>query len=181
VMGRDLVLLSVLRQGATHGYRIAEIVENELGGAVDLKRSTTYYLLERLAKDRHLKRHRVPAGKRPTRYVYELTKQGKDRFFEFLRMNLEEPSEVRFGGDAGLAFLDELDPSEAAQLLTRKLAALRDALRAASADRAADEDADLLSAHQAFFLSEEITWVEHVIERLGSSSGARYSERRAAS
>ncbi len=181
MMERDLVLLGVLRQGAMHGYRIAEIVENELGGAVELKRSTTYYLLERLAKDGYLKRHRVPAGKRPTRYVYELTEQGKDRFFELLRLNLEEPSEVRFGGDAGLAFLDELDPSEAVRLLTHKLAALKDALQAVSQDQAADDDADLLSAHQAFFLSEEIAWVEHVIERLGSSSNRQYSKHHSAS
>lgn len=171
MMERDLVLLGVLRQGAMHGYRIADIVENELGGAVELKRSTTYYLLERLAKEGHLKRHRVPAGKRPTRYVYELTEKGQDRFFELLRLNLEEPSEVRFADDAGLAFLDELDPSEAARLLAHKLATLKEALQAVPKNRAADAEADLLSAHQASFLAEEIAWVEHVIEKLGSSPG----------
>jgi DNA-binding PadR family transcriptional regulator len=177
-MERDLVLLGVLRQGAMHGYRIAEIVENELGGAVDLKRSTTYYLLERLARDGHLKRHRVPAGKRPTRYVYELTKQGNDRFFELLRLNLEAPSEVRFGGDAGLAFLDELDPDEARRLLSHRLAVLKDALEAESKGHAAKDDTGLLSDHQAFFLSEEIVWVEHVIDRLRSKPRAEISQRR---
>jgi len=63
VMERDLVLLGVLRRGPMHGYRIAELVVRELGGALELKRSTTYYLLERLAKDGYLRRDRVAAGK----------------------------------------------------------------------------------------------------------------------
>jgi DNA-binding PadR family transcriptional regulator len=168
VIERDLVLLGVLRQGAMHGYRIAEIVEKELGEAVDLKRSTTYYLLERLAKDGYLHRDRVPAGKRPTRYVYELTERGEQRFFELLRQNLQGSGDVRFGGDAGLAFLDALDPSEASALLTRRRAALEDALTAVASEQRANDGSDLLLAHQASFLSEEIDWVEHVIGRLRS-------------
>lgn len=180
-MERDLVLLGVLRQGAMHGYRIAEIVERELGGAVELKRSTTYYLLERLARDGYLRRDRVTAGRRPTRYVYELTEQGQSRFFALLRDNLAGRSQVRFGGDAGLAFVGELDPSEAVALLTRKLSSLQDALDALRRDQAAEADPDLLSAHQASFLMEEIVWVEQVIQRLKTSSGARLPAHRLAS
>jgi DNA-binding PadR family transcriptional regulator len=181
VMERDLVLLGVLRQGAMHGYRIAEIVEKELSSAVELKRSTTYYLLERLAKDGYLHRDRVPAGKRPTRYVYQLTERGKSRFFELLRQNLEGPNEVRFAGDAGLAFLDELEPSEVATLLARKLSSLEEALEAVRTSPPSQGQSDLLWAHQESFLVQEIAWVEQLIEQLGSKSSARSSASRMAS
>lgn len=177
-MERDLVLLGVLRQGPMHGYRIAEVVEQQLSGAVELKRSTTYYLLERLAKDGYLSRDRVPAGKRPTRYVYELTDAGKRRFFELLRENLETRSPVRFGDDAGLAFIDALDSHEAAALLARRLAALKDAFEASGPDDSASAGPDLLSAHQASFLRQEISWIEHVIEGLESEATSLQSGRR---
>jgi DNA-binding PadR family transcriptional regulator len=180
-MERDLVLLGVLRQGAMHGYRIAEIVEKELGRAVELKRSTTYYLLERLARDGYLRRDRVSAGKRPTRYVYELTEQGIERFFELLRRNLEGRSDVRFGGDAGLAFVDELDAAEAAALLARKLSSLKQSLEAHKHAQAVAGEADLLLSHQASFLAEEIAWLEQVIERLKSRSASQHSARQLAS
>lgn len=180
MMERDLVLLGVLRRGPMHGYRIAELVVRELGGALELKRSTTYYLLERLAKDGYLRRDRVAAGKRPTRYVYELTEEGKIRFFELLRQNLETRRHVRFGDDAGLAFIDELDPSEAAALLARRLLALKDSLETVKSDGMAEADPDLLSAHQAFFLTKEIDWVEHVIDRLKSGADTQHSRRHTA-
>jgi len=181
VMERDLVLLGVLRRGPMHGYRIAELVEHELGGALEVKRSTTYYLLERLAKDGYLRRDRVTAGKRPTRFVYELTEEGKKRFFELLRQNLETRRHVRFGDDAGLAFIDELDPSEAAALLARRLLALKDALETVRSDGMAEGDTGLLTAHQAFFLMGEIDWVEHVIHRLVSGADMQPSGRHTAS
>jgi len=178
---RDLVLLGVLRQGAMHGYRIAEIIEQELGQAVELKRSTTYYLLERLAREGYLRRNRVTAGKRPARWVYELTEDGTKRFFDLLRQNLEAPGPIHFLGDAGLAFVDALDRSEAAALLERRLAALQEDLEAMRPTKPAEGTRDLLSTHKVSFLEEEIAWIDGVIRRLEMRPRSRPSKPRLAS
>ena len=164
-----------------HGYRIAEIVEQELGQAVELKRSTTYYLLERLAKEGYLRRNRVAAGKRPARWVYELTEDGQKRFFDLLRQNLEAPSPIRFLGDAGLAFIDALDRSEAASLLERRLAALQEDIETMRPKKPEEGPTDLLSAHKASFLEGEIAWIDRVIRGLETETRSRPAKPRLAS
>lgn len=50
-MERELLLLGLLQQQEMHGYQLHEFIDSYMQTCVDLKKSTAYYLLEKMAKD----------------------------------------------------------------------------------------------------------------------------------
>ena len=86
----DLLLLSLFRGGAAHGYSVVERLATESGGAFDLPEGTVYPALHRLEGRGQLRsRWKVVAGRR--RRVYELTPEGRralvDAFREWTRFS----------------------------------------------------------------------------------------------
>jgi hypothetical protein len=57
-----------------------------------------------------------------------MTPAGEAAYQRLLRESLQGYSPVTFKGDVGLAFIDDLDPSEACRLLVLRRAALQAAL-----------------------------------------------------
>ncbi|MBA2295347.1 MAG: helix-turn-helix transcriptional regulator [Actinobacteria bacterium] len=72
----DVLLLSVLRTGEAHGYRIVELVREQSEGAFDLAEGTVYPALYRLERAGELaSRWETVGGRR--RRVYRLTRRGR--------------------------------------------------------------------------------------------------------
>lgn len=72
----DLLLLSTLARGPSHGYAVAEALRERSAGAVDLAEGTLYPALHRLEAAGALKsRWAEVAGRR--RRVYALTGRGR--------------------------------------------------------------------------------------------------------
>jgi len=111
-----------------HGYQLHEFIDRYLDMCVDLKKSTAYYLLDKIAKEGLVTQSEEREGNRPPRRVYRLTPSGEVRFQELLHQNLVEYLPVHFGGLVGLAFLDEMEVGEARSLLIRRRQALIRAL-----------------------------------------------------
>ncbi len=78
-LGRDVneaLVLSVLRDGARHGYQIALDVEDRSGGVFELQHGTLYPILHRLEGEGHIKGSwDRSSGRR--RKVYALTRGGR--------------------------------------------------------------------------------------------------------
>lgn len=74
----DLLLLSVVAQGAAHGYAIIERLKERSAGAFELGEGTVYPALHRLERTKLLKSRWSSAkeGARRRR-VYELTRSGR--------------------------------------------------------------------------------------------------------
>jgi DNA-binding PadR family transcriptional regulator len=169
-MERELLLLGLLHQEEMHGYQLHDIIESYLDACVDLKKSTAYYLLDRLAQEGLVSQSEERVGNRPRRRVYRLTPAGEARFQELLRENLAGYLPAVFGSMVGLAFLDQVDPAEAGQLLQQRRAALAAALDKARATPAHPGSMQYIIDHQVAHLEAELAWLDSVLAGLPAST-----------
>ncbi len=72
----DLLVLSVVAEGATHGYAVADALRTRSGGDFDLREGTLYPALYRLEGSGLLASGWQDAGGRRRR-VYRLTRAGR--------------------------------------------------------------------------------------------------------
>jgi DNA-binding PadR family transcriptional regulator len=165
-MEPKLLLLGLLRQHQMHGYQLYEFIERDLSVCTDLKKPTAYYLLGKMAEDGWVAEEQVQEGNRPPRRVYSLTDQGEAAYQRLLRENLSTHAPAIFGGDAGIAFLDSLDPPEALELLSRR----RDAVALDLADMAQvpahHGSLQLVIDHRCRHLQSELDWLDALINQL---------------
>lgn len=169
-MERELLLLGLLRRHDMHGYQLAEFIERDLNSCTNLKKSTAYFLLDKMAQQGWVTPYEAQEGNRPQRRIYHITALGETQFQRLLRQNLATYYEPTFTGDVGLAFLDALPPAEVVALLRERL------------DRLAEQRAryvtipthvgpsQLLIDHQVRHLESEIDWVASVISLLDQPS-----------
>ena len=178
-MDRELLLLGLLRQEEMHGYRIVERVEADLRYCTDLKKPTVYFLLGKMEKAGWVSRTRSRQGKRPPRWVYQITASGEAQFQDLIRQNLSTYVPSRFPGDVGLAFLTAIAPREAADRLHERrmqVEAELNVLRQAPVHKGSME---WVLSHQRAHLESELRWLEALIEALSPGSfGSRLANGR---
>ena len=169
-MERELLLLGLLRQMDMHGYRLAEFIERDLTTCTDLKKSTAYFLLDKMVKQGWITQHQEQEGNRPPRRVYRITPEGEAQFQQLLRENLASHTPAKFIGDIGLSFVDTLDRDEALVLLRQRRAALEGDLAAARAVPKHEGAWQLLIEHRVVHLEAELRWLDEVLARLAGVS-----------
>lgn len=121
----ELLLLGLLKQGPKHGYdikiRIKEILS--LFAGVNLK--SIYYPLRILEKKGLIKKNIFRQGRRPKRFVYELTAKGENRFLELLTRSFLDCKRPEFNLDLSLYFLGYIKPEIARRRMRGRLQILR--------------------------------------------------------
>jgi DNA-binding PadR family transcriptional regulator len=162
---RELLLLGLLRRQEMHGYRLVEMVERDLHSTTDLKKPTAYFLLNKMTRAGWVTRNRTRDGNRPPKWVYRITPQGEIRFQALLRQNLASFLPAKFAGDAGLAFLDVLEPGEVIELLTQRRAELERYLHEAEAAEPPGP-MRLVTEHRRAHLRTELDWLEALIRQV---------------
>ena len=172
-MERELLLLGLLRRTELHGYLLHEFIEQNLASCTDLKKPTAYYLLDKMAERGWIvSAEEASEGNRPPRRVWRVTPEGETVYQQALRENLASAFTTRFTGNIGVAFLDDLEPQEACELLEQRRAQL--ATQFASLQHVPTHQGSLqwIIEHQKHFLQSEILWLNQVIAQLrgGSSS-----------
>jgi DNA-binding PadR family transcriptional regulator len=165
-MERKLLLLGLLRQQEMHGYQLYEFIDRYLSTCTDMKKSTAYFLLNKMGQDDWIAEEISQEGNRPPRRVYRLTTRGEVAFQQMLRENLTGYEPARFAGDVGIAFIDELEPEESLALLAErreKMLAAQEAVKTAP-----DHSGSLqwVVEHQKNHLAAELDWIDKVIEQL---------------
>lgn len=165
-MERELLLLGLLRQEEMHGYQLHDFIEQYMQTCVDLKKSTAYYLLDRMEEKGWITGSEERKGNRPRRQVYRLTPAGEKQFQRLLRENLANHWPVHFAGDVGISFLDTLPAGEALRLLQQRRAALLEALAEAQEAPPHAGTLQLLLEHQVAHLEAELSWLESLLGRL---------------
>jgi DNA-binding PadR family transcriptional regulator len=165
-MENKLLLLGLLRRQEMHGYQLFEFIDRNLGYCTDLKKPTAYYLLNKMAQDGWIEEQTYQEGNRPPRRVYHMTPAGEAAYQRLLRESLQGYSPVTFKGDVGLAFIDDLDPSEARQLLELRRAALQAALANVQAAPVHAGGMQRVIDHQFFHLQSELEWLDRISARL---------------
>lgn len=165
-MERELLLLGLLRREDMHGYQLTEFISNNMSACIDLKKSTAYYILDRIAQQGWVTKTEEQAGNRPTRFVYTLTPDGEAAFHRLLRENLEQFQLAEFPGDIGLGFLDELPPGEARHALDARRADLIRQLEEARAIPSHPGSMQFTIEHRIHHLESELAWLDDIIARL---------------
>lgn len=166
-MHRQLLLLGVLRQGNLHGYGINDFIQRHLAFYTDLKKSTAYHLLQKMASEGWIEEREMQEGNRPPRRMYHITPEGEAAYQRLLRENLGAFNAPHFDGNIGLAFSDQLPPTEALALLRARQAALIAEQEAAEAvEEHGEGSLQLTFEHHKRYLAFELDWLNEVLARL---------------
>lgn len=163
-MDRQLLLLGLLRNQEMHGYQINEFIDQQMAFCVDLKRSTAYYLLDKLCRDGYVAEEVERAGNRPERRVYRITPAGEAYFQRLLRYNLAAYTPPIYAEDIGVIFQHHLPPAETARLLQVRRDAIM-AHRAQLATLQATLPADHLAVieHHLLHVDAELAWLDRLL------------------
>ncbi len=165
-----LLLLGLLRHQKMHGYQLFEFIERNLATCTDLKKPTAYFLLHQMEKDGWVRIEHAQEGNRPPRKIFILTEAGEKAFWQLLSENLSHYFPVAFPSDIGLAFIDQLRPSEAIQLLQIRRQLLIEALDTVKDIPTHSGSTQLLIEHQKAFLEFELNWLEALLNSLVNSN-----------
>ncbi len=168
-MERELLLLGLLRQQDMHGYQLHDFIDSYMQTCVDIKKSTAYYLLDKMAQQGLIEQSEEREGNRPTRRVYSLTAAGENLFQELLRRNLAGYIPARFGGDVGLTFINQVPTEEAVALLHQRRANLANALIRIRQTPPHSGALQVIIDHQIAHLSAELDWLDSLITRLANN------------
>lgn len=125
----ELLLLGLLRESPKHGYEIKKQLKEILYLFTGLEVKSVYYPLRVLEKKGLLAKRIVKHGRRPERFIYELTPKGKLRFNELLAKSFLNFKRPQFSLDLSLYFINYIKPSVA----KRRLRARRQILKRISA------------------------------------------------
>lgn len=169
-MSNELLLLGLLSRHEMHGYQLNEFLSKNLASCTDLKKSSAYFLLGKMAQQGWVAEESVQEGNRPPRRVFHITDAGADVFQQLLRQNLATYTPVTFAGDVGLAFLDALPTEEAVGLLKERREAVSLALHSAQSAPHHPGSLGLVLEHQARHLQAEIAWLDQVLEDLDQAA-----------
>ncbi|NTV63865.1 MAG: PadR family transcriptional regulator, partial [Oscillochloris sp.] len=131
---------------------------------VDLKRSTAYYLLDKLCRDGYVQEEVEREGNRPERKVYRITPIGEVRFQELLRENLSSYEPPFYAEDIGIIFEHQLAPAESVRLLqARRTAILAHRERMETLRSNLPPSHTAVIEHHLLHLDAELAWVDHLI------------------
>lgn len=122
---QELIFLGLLKDSPKHGYEIKKSIEGILSlfAGVDIK--SIYYPLRILEKKGFMIKHITKQGRRPQRFVYELTPRGQNRFEELLMKSLLDFKRPQFSLDLSLFFLHYMKPEIARRRLRARILILK--------------------------------------------------------
>ncbi len=154
-------MLWLLAEGPLHGYRVRKILAAPaLAFWFRIEDAAIYSMLRSFVK-RGLAREegRERDGRRPSRTVFRITRQGRDALRDALADAWVDVARDRDPVCAALAAADEFEPDELHTLLGRRRAAL-----VARKDRldeiAAGAPSGLLRRREAALLAAEMAWLD---------------------
>jgi len=165
-MIQQLILLGILHEGKTHGYRLNEYVNHAMSLYTDIKKSTVYYTLEKLERDGYVEHETEREGKRPERRVYQITSKGKTLFLRLLRDNLGGYTRSCFNDDIGIAFMDRLSAQEVGELLKNKREMIQSALKQFKDMPDHGGYWKYIVSHNVAHLKADLTWMNIMIFEL---------------
>jgi DNA-binding PadR family transcriptional regulator len=165
-MIQQLILLGILQEGKTHGYRLNEYVTHAMNLYTDIKKSTVYYTLGKLEKDGYVEHETQREGKRPERRVYQITKKGRAHFLQLLRDNLGEFARNYFNDDIGIAFMDQLSAQEVQELLETKRGLVQSTLKQFKEVPEHGSNWKYVISHNVAHLKADLTWINTMISDL---------------
>ena len=119
-MEKKLLLLGILRDHDMHGYQINEILTQDAGIGMTLKKANAYKLLNQMATDGWITYREEREGSRPPRRVYAIAPAGEAAFQRLLRESLVAYAAPQMPSVIAYNYLNELPVTEAIALLRER-------------------------------------------------------------
>ncbi|MGI9290867.1 MAG: PadR family transcriptional regulator [Gammaproteobacteria bacterium] len=165
-MTKKLLLLGLLRGQKLHGYGLVEYLQNHSTGGAAIGKSNAYRLLKELERDGMITSATEREGNLPERHVYEVTTRGEAYFQDGVLRELAKDATADQPGVAVLNYLEQLDPSAAADQLQHR----RDQVASRERELANMPD-EVRYLHPALDLSlrlaaVELEWLDDKIHQL---------------
>jgi DNA-binding PadR family transcriptional regulator len=169
-MLQQLILLGILLKKKMHGYQLNEHVTHAMGLYTDLKKATVYYALEKLEKDGYIQHKVEREGKRPERYVYQITQKGRTYFLDLLRKHLKSYSRSYYVDDVCISYMDQLSTAEVNQLLADKREEIRTLMRQFREHPEHGKNWHYVVSHNIAHLKADLSWINKILEDIEKRS-----------
>ncbi|MHC1782190.1 MAG: PadR family transcriptional regulator [Anaerolineaceae bacterium] len=129
-MSVRLVMLGLLHERPLYGYEIKQIIEEHMGDWTSIAFGSIYFALDKLAEEGLVEKISTEQkGNRPSRSVYQVTKNGEKEFQRLLREGWQNTDREFYEIDICLFFLDRLPGNEVMEYLRNRLAQLESTLQ----------------------------------------------------
>ena len=119
------MFLGLLQEGPKHGYEIKKEIDGVVSQFTGIDLKSIYYPLKRLEEKGMVSKSVRRAGRRPERYIYKITKKGKEEFAKLLNKNFLIIQRPYLNIDLSLYFLQYVDPKLVKRRLENRLNGLR--------------------------------------------------------
>ena len=129
MIAQELLFLGLLKESPKHGYEIKKEIKEILSLFAGVELKSIYYPLRILEKNGLVAKRVNREGKRPPRFVYELTPQGERRFGELLNKSFLDFKRPRFSLDLSLYFLHYINADIAKRRLRARMQVLDKVIR----------------------------------------------------
>ncbi len=165
-MENKLLILGLLLSHEMHGYQLYEVLKQNPGTPISLKKPNTYKLLGDMEKDGWVTYFTEQEGNRPPRQVYSVTKKGEKAFKKLLRENLSSYPSPEFPALVGLDFLHLLPADDAAAFLKSRLELVRSRYRELDEINLEIRQSHLSAEYLHNFYRNQIDWLTDLLNRL---------------
>jgi DNA-binding PadR family transcriptional regulator len=118
---QEFLLLGMLKESPKHGYEIKKKTREILFLFAGVELKSIYYPLKVLEQKGLVAKHADKQGRRPQRFVYELTPKGEHRLDELLSQSFLDFKRPQFSLDLSLYFLHYMKPAIARRRLRARL------------------------------------------------------------
>jgi DNA-binding PadR family transcriptional regulator len=125
MIAHELVLLGLLKESPKHGYDIKKKIKEILSLFAGLEMKSIYYPLNVLEKRGLVTKRINRQGRRPRRFVYELTSRGDTYFKSLLSKSFLDFRRPQFSLDLSLYFLKYIKPAVAKRRLRARMQVLK--------------------------------------------------------
>ena len=168
-MEKRLLLLGLLLSHDMHGYQLNEVLQNNPGLPITLKKSNAYRLLNDMETDGWVTHQEEREGNRPPRRVYTVTKEGEAAFYRLLRENLSTYPTPEFPSAVGLDFVYALPTEEVVALLEQRHQAIEAEFQQLDGVSVEIRQSHLAIEYLHHYYATELQWLAEVIKRLQTS------------
>lgn len=168
-MEKQLLILGVLRDQEMHGYQLNEHLGQDVGAAINLKKSNAYKLLSKMEEQGWVTAHEEREGNRPPRRVYTITPEGEAAFQHMLRESLVTYPTPEFPSLVALNYLDAIPQNEAASLLQQRQERIETRFREVDVIPAHVRSLHLGIEYLHRYYSAELEWLDEIIEQLDTA------------
>lgn len=158
----EYALLGILMPGPKHGYEVHREFSSKMSQFWHLNMSQIYALLKRMEKNGMVVSREVRQENRPAKRIFSVTREGKQRFQNWIYSPVRHVRDLRIEFMAKVFFVEELKVKGAHDLIEKQIEVLQERLGEikGSREKAADGFQSLLYSFKIAQITSALKWLK---------------------